>query len=121
LRARGLLEGELIERLEALLIAAAREQRLMTYAEVARALELPPPHTIHRAALLIEEMMRHHAAAGSPQLASLVISKARGGLPAPGYFVLLAELNLYEGPASGTQAQAFHSHEVARCFTAALA
>jgi hypothetical protein len=110
-----------IEQLEALLIAAARERRIMTYAEVARALELPPPYTIHKAALLIEALMRLHAASGSPQFASLVVSKARGGLPAPGFFVLLGELGLYDGSTDGPAARAVHSREVARCFAAAAA
>ncbi|MEA1620083.1 hypothetical protein SOQ14_14355 [Erythrobacter sp. T5W1-R] len=55
---------------------------------------------------------------GAPQLASLVVSKARGGLPAPGYFVLLRELGLYAGPSEGPEAQAFHAGEVAACFAA---
>lgn len=107
-----------LDRLEQLLITAAQRQQVMTYAAVARALALPPPYTIHKAAELIEAQMRRHAAAGAPQLASLVVSKARGGLPAPGYFVLLRELGLYAGPSEGPEAQAFHAGEVAACFAA---
>ncbi|MFN3990091.1 MAG: hypothetical protein ACK4IS_07515 [Erythrobacter sp.] len=109
---------EYLVRLEALLIAAAREERVLTYAEAARALALPPPHMIHRTAELLEALMRHHAAAHMPQLASLVVSKARAGLPAPGYFVLMGELGLYRGPPDGPQARAFHAGEVAACFAA---
>ncbi len=108
-------------RLERLLIACAREGRILTYAEAARSLALPPPHTIHKTAELLEALIRHHAAAGAPQLASLVVSKARGGLPAPGYFALMGELGLYTGPAEGPQARAFHAGEVAACFAAAQA
>lgn len=108
-----------LARLEALLIAAARDSRVMTYAEAARALALPPPYTIHKTAELIEALMRLHAGAGAPLLASLVVSKARGGLPAPGYFVLAGELGLYDGPPDGRQAAAFHAGEVAACFAAA--
>jgi hypothetical protein len=108
-----------LARLERLLITLAEQRRVMTYAEVARTLVLPPPHTIHKAAELIEALMRHHAAAGVPQLASLVVSKARGGLPAPGYFALLGELGLYAGPDHGPAAQAFHASAVAACFAAA--
>lgn len=107
--------------LEALLVAAARTRRVMTYAEVARALAIPPPHTIHKAALLIEELMRCHAAAGAPQWASLVISRARGGLPAPGFFVLAGALGLYGGAPDGPDARAFHAAELERCFGAASA
>lgn len=108
----------LIERLDALLKDAARLGRVMTYAEAARALNVPPPYVIHQTAEVIEALMRAHAAAGAPQLASMVVSKARGGLPAPGYFALLSELGIYDGPAEGPEARAFHQGELARCHAA---
>ena len=108
----------MIARLEVMLLDAARERRMMTYRDVARGLEIKPPHTIHKAALLIEALMRRHAEAGVPQLASLVISRARGGLPAPGYFMLLHELNLFDGDEEGEAARTYHKNEVHRCFAA---
>lgn len=111
--------AERLAQLEALLADLARARRVVTYAEAARALDLPPPYTIHQTAELLEALMRLHAAAGRPQLASLVISKARGGLPAPGYFAALAKLGLYGGAADGPEACAFHAGEVAACFAAA--
>ena len=107
-----------LERLEAVLIEAAKTRNTLTYAQVAQRLELQPPHTIHQAAEWIEAMMRLHAKAGAPQLASLVISKARGGLPAPGFFLLLHELGLYEGSMDSEDARRFHAQEIERCFTA---
>lgn len=111
-------DAALIDRLEAMLTQAARKGQFMTYAEVARALCVPPPYVIHQTAEAIEVLMRRHASVGAPQLASMVISKARGGLPAPGYFVLLAALGIYDGPAEGPEARAFHQAEVARCLAA---
>lgn len=110
------MAGELIAQLETVLIAAARAGSVLTYAEAARSLDLKPPHTIHQAAEVIEAMMRLHAAAGAPQLASLVVSKARGGMPTPGFFLLLAELGLYDGPPDGAEARRFHACELARCY-----
>lgn len=112
------MAGVMIARLEAMLLDAARERRMMTYREVARGLEIKPPHTIHKAALLIEALMRCHAEDGAPQLASLVISRVRGGLPAPGYFLLLRELNLFDGDGEGEVARTYHENEVHRCFDA---
>ncbi len=112
------MAGVMLERLEALLIEAAKNRKTLTYAQVAQYLELQPPHTIHQAAEWIEAMMRLHAKAGAPQLASLVISKARGGLPAPGFFLLMQELGLYEGSVDGEDARQFHAQEIERCFTA---
>jgi hypothetical protein len=106
----------MIERLEALLIAAARDRRVLTYAQVAQGLDLKPPLTLHQAAELIEAMMRRHAEAGVPQLASLVVSKARASMPAPGFFMMLGELGLYDGPPEGEAAQRFHARELARCY-----
>lgn len=88
----------------------------MTYRQVAQHLELQPPNTIHQATELIEALMREHARCSSPQLASLVVSRVRNGLPAPGFFILLHELGLYNGSVDGEDARAYHAHEVDRCF-----
>ena len=101
-----------------MLIEAAKHKYTLTYLQVAQRLELQPPNTIHQAAEWIEAMMRLHAQAGAPQLASLVISKARSGLPAPGFFMLLRELGLYNGSVDGEDARRFHTQEMERCFSA---
>jgi len=98
-----------------LLTGAARAGRILTYAEVAKTLQLRPPYTIHQAALLMERLMRSQAARSEPQLASFVVSKARAGMPAPGFFVLAAELGLYDGTDEGPEARAFVEAERARC------
>ena len=54
----------------------------ITYGELARLLELSPPNTIHQITVALERLMREDAEAGRPFIAALVISKARGGLPA---------------------------------------
>ena len=109
-----------LERLDGILLDAARNRHPLTYQQVAQLLELQPPQTIHQATELIELLMRHHAKIGAPQLASLVISRARGGLPAPGFFMLLQELGLYEGSSDGEDAHHFHAQEMQRCFPAVL-
>ena len=104
------------EQLELLLIDAAKKQQTLTYRQVAQYLELQPPNTIHQATECIEALMRKHAKSQTPQLASLVISKARNCLPAPGFFMLLHELGLYDGSVDGEDAHAFHRQEMTRCF-----
>lgn len=105
----------LTERLMKLLIGAARTGLTLTYAEVAKALQLRPPYTIHQTALLIERLMRSQSARSEPQLASFVVSKARAGMPAPGFFVLAAELGIHDGANEGPEARAFVEAERARC------
>jgi len=103
------------ETLEDCLIRAARAGQTLTYAELAAQLALRPPHTIHRTALLLEDLMRDQAAKGEPQLASFVVSRARAGLPAPGFFILMRELDRYDGPDTGQPARAFVEQERVRC------
>src|SRR5690242_6780860 len=52
-----------------------------------------------------------------PFIAAIAISKARGGLPAPGFFDCARRLGRFAGDASGLEAQAFHAQE----FNAAVA
>ena len=80
------------EQLELLLIDAAKKQQTLTYKQVAQYLALQPPNTIHQATECIEALMRKHARSETPQLASLVISKARNGLPAPGFLSYFRKL-----------------------------
>jgi alpha-D-ribose 1-methylphosphonate 5-triphosphate synthase subunit PhnI len=54
--------------------------------EAANALQILPPHSIHRVTEALERLMEEDAAADRPFIAALAISKARGGLPGPGFF-----------------------------------
>ena len=88
------------------------EQRLpVTYREVAEALGLTPPNTIHQVREALEHLMTEDAVTDRPFIAAIVISKARGGLPAPGFFDCAARLGRFDGDAVGTEAWAFHAAE----------
>ena len=63
---------------------------------------------INRLALWLESTIETDAAVGTTLRAARVISRARGGLPAPGFFMKCSTLGLYDGPADGPQAYAFH-------------
>ena len=90
-------------------LASARQANLtITYAELADAAAIPNPHRIHRLTAWLENSMRRDHAAGEPLRAALVISRKRGGLPAPGFFILCGELGLYQGAVSGQHAVQFH-------------
>ncbi len=47
-----------------------------------------------------------------PFIAAIVITKARGGLPAPGFFDCAARLGRFDGEAAGPEAWAFHAAEL---------
>ena len=94
------------------------EQRLpVTYREVAEALGLTPPNTIHQVTEALEHLMTEDAATDRPFIAAIIISKARGGLPAPGFFDCAARLGRFDGDPAGAEARVFHAVE----FNAAVA
>ncbi len=88
------------------------EQRLpVTYQEVAEALALAPPNTIHQVTEALEHLMTEDAATDGPFIAAIVIGKARGGLPALGFFDCATRLGRFDGDAAGLEAWAFHAAE----------
>src|SRR3984957_5380916 len=64
----------------------AKRRIPITYQELAKALQISPPQSIHQVTEALERLMEEDAAADRPLIAALAISKARGGLPAPGFF-----------------------------------
>ena len=89
----------------------------ITYKALAEAVHVRPPNRIHQIAEALEHTMREDAANGRPFIAALVISKARGGLPAPGFFQTAQQLGQFADQPSGPQARSFH----AATFAAAVA
>ena len=88
------------------------EQRVpITYRELAKALGLTSPNTIHQVTEALEHLMAEDAAADRPFIAAIAISKARGGLPAPGFFNCARRLGRFAGEETGPKAWAFHAGE----------
>jgi len=86
-----------IERLRVVLEQRRRERRTMTYLEAADSIPLDPPHRIHQVARLLEIMLKQDCLDNRPRLSALVVSRVRGGLPAPGFFDRARRLGLYDG------------------------
>jgi hypothetical protein len=102
----------LARRLRAHLQALATLRLPVTYQEAAKGLLLSPPNTIHQVTEALEQIMAEDAAADRPFIAAMVISKARGGLPAPGFFDCAARLGRFAGDATCLDAWAFHAVEI---------
>lgn len=98
-------------RLRAQLETLAALRLPITYRDLAKMMLLSPPHTIHQVTEALEQLMAEDAAADRPFIAAMVVSKWRGGLPAPGYFDCAARLGRFAGDASGPEAKAFHANE----------
>lgn len=95
-------------RLRQALTPRAATGATVTYQQLARELELRAPASIHRLTLALEALMTEDAEAGRPQIAALVVSRTRDGLPAPGFFAHLRALGLHDGPEQGAAAAACH-------------
>ncbi len=97
---------------ENLRIVAALETTV-TYHQAARGIDLAPPHVIHSISQLLEELMAEDAHRSHPFIAALVVSRARNGLPALGFFETAARLGRFSGDPFGDEAVAFHAAELA--------
>jgi hypothetical protein len=58
----------------AFLESVAKRRILITYQELANALQILPPHSIHRVTEALERLMEEDAAADRPFIAALAIS-----------------------------------------------
>jgi hypothetical protein len=90
----------------------AKRRTSISYQELAKALHILPPHSIHQVTEALERLMEEDAAAGRPFIAALAISKARGGLPAPGFFDCARRLGRFAGDPDGQDARTFHAAEL---------
>ena len=88
----------------------------ITYQELAKALQILPPHSIQQVTEALERLMEEDAAADRPFIAALVISKARGGLPARGFFDCARRLGRFAGDPDGQDAWSFHAAELDAVF-----
>lgn len=101
------------DRLRTALCAAARRRAPVTYRDLAQALELAPPNTIHQLTEFLEVIMAEDAAAERPFVAALAVSKARRGLPAPGFFACAQRLGRLRDADEPLDAAGYHAQELA--------
>jgi hypothetical protein len=105
-----------IDRLEALLIEAARARRSMTYAEVLAHFGMRiTPRRVYALCRDLGAVCERNRARGEPDLAVLVVRKS-DRLPGEGFFHSLWRDGVYDGPATGPAAAAFIRRETARVF-----
>lgn len=84
----------------------------ITYQALAKALGVVPPNTIHQLTDALECLIAEDAAAERPLIAALVISKARSGMPAPGFFECARRVGRFKGAPLGPEAAAFFAAEL---------
>jgi len=104
--------SDLPERMRAYLTELARRRGTMTYRDLARALQVQPPNTIHQVADALEVLMQEDHANRAPFLSALVVSKVRSGLPAPAFFFFAGSLGRFEGSDTGPETPTYHAQEL---------
>jgi hypothetical protein len=103
-------------RMRAFLESFAKRRTTITYQELAEALQILPPHSIHQVTETLERLMEEDVAAERPLIAALAISKARGDLPAPGFFDSARRLGRFAGDPDGEDVRKFHAAELHAVF-----
>ena len=76
------------------IMAVIENKDQITYNALAATANMNGPHKIHRLTSWLEQLMAEDHYNDRPLRAAVVISKARGGLPAPGFFDKAKELGL---------------------------
>ena len=96
-----------LDRLELVLIHAAREGRPVTYGRLLAFFERRVTRiTVAALCRDLARVEKRHAGEGWPDLACLVVRKS-DGLPGEGYFAALRRDDSYAGPSVGPPAEAF--------------
>ena len=76
------------------IMAVIKNKDQITYNALAATVNMTGPHKIHRLTSWLEQLMAEDYHNDRPLRAAVVFSKARGGLPAPGFFDKAKELGL---------------------------
>ena len=76
------------------IMAVIKNKDQITYNALAATANMTGPQKIHRLTSWLEQLMAEDYHNDRPLRAAVVISKARGGLPAPGFFNKAKELGL---------------------------
>ncbi len=82
----------MIDALRTRLMSLAALGQTITYGDLAREFDIPPP-SIATLTALLETLMDQDAAAGRPYLAAVMAGRLGDGMPSLGFFEKAAELN----------------------------
>ncbi len=94
--------------------SAIASRHLISYNELANTAGIPSPHRIHKLTKWLETLVAIDLKLEKPLRAAWVVSRQRGQIPAPGFFMKCTEMGQYAGPSVGTEAEEFHRELLAR-------
>jgi len=111
------MSNELLQHLRGHLDSLARQGETISYRQLSILVEISGPQVIRCLTDLLEEIIRaDHAAGINASVASLAVSQAVPNIPRAGFFMLLRELGIYNGPDEGVEAAAYHADCVQQVF-----
>jgi hypothetical protein len=94
-----------LENMRAFLEEAAKRRRVVTYRDIASALEVWPPNTIHQVTGTFELLMEEDAATRRPFITALAVSGRLGDLPRRGFLDCAGRLGRFDGDPDGQDAR----------------
>ncbi|WP_125911853.1 hypothetical protein [Kiloniella majae] len=108
------------QKIRAVLKNTAQKHQTISYRMLAIEAEIPGPQIIHKLTHKLEDIMRTDHSSGALSLAPLAVSRGEPAIPRSGFFILLRELGLYDGPDQGDEAIKKHDalrEEIYSAFT----
>ncbi|WP_162937946.1 hypothetical protein [Kiloniella sp. EL199] len=97
------------QKIRTILRNTAKKHQTITYRMLAIEAEIPGPQIIHKLTHKLEDIMRTDHNAGDLSLVPLAVSRGEPAIPRSGFFILLRELGLYDGPDQGPEAIKKHN------------
>ncbi len=102
------MDNDINQRVRAALETVAKQRTTISYRMLAIEAQVPGPQIIHKLTLCLEDIFREDHSNGEMSLAVLAVSRGEPAVPRAGFFILLRELGLYDGPDQGPEANAKH-------------
>ena len=88
----------------------SKSGKLITYGNLAREVNIPPPNTIKKLTSWLEDITLEQSRLKKPLISALVVSKSDGLLPARGFFLFCKKIGIYNGKEMGDEALRWHRH-----------
>ena len=88
----------------------SKSGKLITYGNLAKEVNIPPPNTIKKLTSWLEDITIERTKLKKPLISALVVSKSDGKLPARGFFLFCKKIGIYNGKETGNEALRWHKN-----------
>ncbi|WP_417454797.1 hypothetical protein [Kiloniella sp.] len=105
------------QKIRTVLENTARKHQTISYRMLAIEAEIPGPQIIHKLTNVLEDILRQDHQNGVLSLVPVAVSRGEPAIPRTGFFILLKELGLYDGPEQGPEAIDKHTALLAEIYS----